>query len=262
MTLGFKSSDIFGVKVTPTTMDDLFTLMDRSIAAEDKVVIASLNLHGMYKLFKDDVFRALHEDDKTCVHIDGMPIIWLGRAAGLDLDASHRTGWVDWFLPLMERAQRSGWRIYYLGGTSRVLADGLARLRRDYPDLAIDGHDGYFDARRGSAGNTAVVEHINAFRPHLLIVGMGMGRQEHWISENRADLKTNCIGTCGACMEYFAGAVPTAPRWLGPLGLEWLYRLISDPKRFWHRYLVEPWFVAWFLITGAGRRRAPARTDR
>ncbi|EWY41442.1 glycosyl transferase [Skermanella stibiiresistens SB22] len=261
MPLGFKSNDIFGVKVTPTTMDDLFTLMDRSIAADDKVVIASLNLHGMYKLFKDDVFRALHDDDKTCVHIDGMPIVWLGRAAGLDLDARHRTGWIDWFLPLMERAQRSGWRIYYLGGTAQVLADGLARLRREYPDLAIDGHDGYFDATPGSAENAAVVAHINAFRPNMLIVGMGMGRQEHWISENRASLRTNCIGTCGACMEYFAGAVPTAPRWLGPLGLEWLYRLLSDPKRFWHRYLVEPWIVAWLLMTGAGRRRA-ARSQR
>ena len=59
-------------------MDDLFTLMDRSVAAKDQVVIASLNLHGIYKLFKDDVFRTLHEDPKTCVHIDGTPIIWLG----------------------------------------------------------------------------------------------------------------------------------------------------------------------------------------
>ena len=86
MPLGFKSSEIFGVKVTPTTMEDLFTLMDRSVAAKDQVVIASLNLHGMYKLFKDEIFRSLHEDPKTCVHIDGTPIIWLGKAAGLSLN--------------------------------------------------------------------------------------------------------------------------------------------------------------------------------
>jgi N-acetylglucosaminyldiphosphoundecaprenol N-acetyl-beta-D-mannosaminyltransferase len=244
MVLGYPSHDVFGVKMTPTTVDDLFTLMDRSIAAEDQVVIASLNLHGMYKLFKDDVFRALHDDPKTCVHIDGMPVIWLGKAAGLNLNSRHRTGWIDWFLPLMERAQRSGWRVYYLGGTAQVLADGLSRLRRDFPD-----------ARPGSEENRRVVEHINTFRPHILIVGMGMGRQEHWISENRATLRTNCIGTCGACLEYFAGAVPTAPRWMGPLGIEWLYRLLSDPKRFWKRYLVEPWIVAWLLATRAGRRR-------
>ena len=109
--------------------------------------------------------------------------------------------------------------------------------------------------------NAAVVEHINRFQPHILIVGMGMGRQEHWISGNRKILRTNCIGTCGACMEYFAGAVPTAPRWLGPLGLEWLYRLLSDPKRFWMRYLIEPWIVAWFLLTRSNRRRKAAATE-
>jgi N-acetylglucosaminyldiphosphoundecaprenol N-acetyl-beta-D-mannosaminyltransferase len=84
---------------------------------------------------------------------------------------------------------------------------------------------------------------------------MGMGRQEQWIFENRATLRTHCIGTCGACMEYFAGAAPTPPRWMGPLGVEWLFRLLSDPKRFWKRYLVEPWIVAWLLATGAARRR-------
>jgi N-acetylglucosaminyldiphosphoundecaprenol N-acetyl-beta-D-mannosaminyltransferase len=258
MPLGFKSSEIFGVKVTPTTMEDLFTLMDRSVAAKDQVVIASLNLHGMYKLFKDEIFRSLHDDPKTCVHIDGTPIIWLGKAAGLSLNNEHRTGWIDWFLPLMERAQRSGWRVYYLGGTEEVLTGGLARLRGEFPELAIDGHNGYFDARPGSAANTAVVDHINRFEPHILIVGMGMGRQEHWISANRENLRTNCIGTCGACMEYFAGVVPTAPRWLAPLGLEWLYRLLSDPARFWRRYLVEPWIVAWFLLTRTNRKRRRA----
>ena len=62
-------------------------------------------------------------------------------------------------------------------------------------------------------------------------------------------------------MEYFAGAVPTAPRWLAPLGLEWLYRLLSNPRRFWRRYLIEPWIVAWFLLTRSNRRRKAAATE-
>ena len=77
----------------------------------------------------------------------------------------------------MERAQRSGWRVYYLGGTEEVLTEGLARLRGEFPELAIDGHNGYFDPRPGSAANAAVVDHINRFEPHILIVGMGMGRR-------------------------------------------------------------------------------------
>jgi N-acetylglucosaminyldiphosphoundecaprenol N-acetyl-beta-D-mannosaminyltransferase len=92
------------------------------------------------------------------------------------------------------------------------------------------------------------VQDINAYRPHVLVVGMGMGRQERWIMDNLDRLEVNGIGTSGACIEYFAGAVPTPPRWLGPIGLEWLYRLCTNPRRFAWRYLVEPWLVLGFIL--------------
>ncbi|HEV7368002.1 WecB/TagA/CpsF family glycosyltransferase [Arenibaculum sp.] len=244
-----------GFKITPTTVDDLFSLIGRAVRNDRKVVIASQNVHGLYVYARDETFRRLHEDPDTCVHIDGMPLVWLGRAFGLDLKAEHRTGWIDWFLPLLERADREGWRIFYLGAPPDVLETGLATLRRRFPGLQIEGRDGYFDTTRDGPENRAVVERINACRPHMLIVGMGMGRQEHWIAENKADLAVNCIGTCGACLEYFAGAAYTPPRWLGRFGLEWTARLLANPKRFWRRYLVEPWYVAWWLSRGVAARR-------
>ena len=85
MPLGFKSSELFGVKVTPTTMDDLFTLMDRSVAAKDQVVIASLNLHGMYKLFKDDVFR-------PCMMTRRPASISMARRSS---GSARRLGWIS-----------------------------------------------------------------------------------------------------------------------------------------------------------------------
>jgi N-acetylglucosaminyldiphosphoundecaprenol N-acetyl-beta-D-mannosaminyltransferase len=248
---------LFGYKITPTTAQDLFDMTERAVDADARVVIASQNLHGLYVHARDPVFRALHEDPATCVHIDGTPILWLGRLAGLKLGREHRTAWIDWFLPLLDLAERKGWRVFYLGARPEVLEAGFAELRRRFPRLSIDGQDGYFDQRHGSPGNDAVIRRINGFRPQILIVGMGMGRQEQWISENRAALEVNCIGTCGACIEYFAGAVPTPPRWLGPLGLEWAYRLASDPARFWRRYLVEPWAVAWKIAAGLASRRRP-----
>ena len=248
---------LFGYKITPTTTRDLFDLAGRAVDADARVVIASQNLHGLYVHARDPAFRALHDAPDTCVHIDGTPILWLARAAGLRLGREHRTAWIDWFLPLMELVRAKGWRVFYLGGRPEVLAAGFAELRRRLPGLALDGHDGYFDQAHGSAGNEAVIARINRFRPQILIVGMGMGRQERWISENLEALEVNCVGTCGACPEYFAGAVPTPPRWLGPLGLEWTYRLASDPARFWRRYLVEPWAVAWAIVAGLAARRPP-----
>jgi N-acetylglucosaminyldiphosphoundecaprenol N-acetyl-beta-D-mannosaminyltransferase len=88
-----------------------------------------------------------------------------------------------------------------------------------------------------------VIVDINAYAPHILMVGMGMPRQELWILENRHDLRVNVIMPSGAIMDYIAGALPTPPRWLGPLGLEWCYRLLAEPARLSRRYMLEPWFV-------------------
>jgi N-acetylglucosaminyldiphosphoundecaprenol N-acetyl-beta-D-mannosaminyltransferase len=88
-----------------------------------------------------------------------------------------------------------------------------------------------------------VLAAIRSFRPHILMVGMGMPRQEHWILDNLDEIEVRVILTAGACMDYVAGAVPTPPRWMGRWGLEWLFRLGSDPTRLWRRYLIEPWFV-------------------
>ncbi len=99
-----------------------------------------------------------------------------------------------------------------------------------------------------------VVEKINAFRPHVLMVGMGMPRQERWILHRFDELDANAILQSGACFDYVAGAIPTPPRWLGRFGLEWLYRLACEPVRLWRRYLVEPWLVGAWLVRDLLRR--------
>ena len=240
------SYDLLGFKVTPTTKEQLLNFIADSIENGEQRIIASQNLHGVYMYFKDEKFRSLH--DRAFVHIDGMPIIWLGKLAGLKLRTDQRTGWIDWFMPLMERAAHNGWRVFYVGGEPQVLGRGLEYVGENCPDIRIAGHHGYFDARPGSQENRAAVEAINDFSPHLLIVGMGMGRQESWILDNLDALNVNCIGTAGACIEYFAGAASIPPRWLGQVGLEWVYRLFSNPRRFWWRYLIEPWLTAWLLL--------------
>jgi N-acetylglucosaminyldiphosphoundecaprenol N-acetyl-beta-D-mannosaminyltransferase len=86
-----------------------------------------------------------------------------------------------------------------------------------------------------------VLEEINRIRPQLLLIGMGMPRQEHWVYDNLEHLAANAIVLSGACFDYIAGAIPTPPRWMGQIGLEWLYRLATEPRRLWRRYLLEPW---------------------
>jgi N-acetylglucosaminyldiphosphoundecaprenol N-acetyl-beta-D-mannosaminyltransferase len=176
-------------------------------------------------------------------HIDGMSLIMLGRVLGFPLKRDHRTGYMD-FLPLLAKEAASrGWRIFYLGSRSGVAEKAARILRERYAGLQILTHHGHFNAERAGRQNQEVLAEINAYDPHVLMVGMGMPRQEIWVIENQKDIASRAVFCCGALMDYVAGELPTPPRWIGRLGFEWLYRLLSEPARLWQRYLVEPWSV-------------------
>jgi N-acetylglucosaminyldiphosphoundecaprenol N-acetyl-beta-D-mannosaminyltransferase len=251
---------VLGLKATAITDLGLLDRIDIAILRRQQISIASLNLHGIYIFHTDPVFRNFHQDDRTLVRIDGMSIIMLARLVGKRLRREHRIAWIDLLPHMLDRAADSKWRVFYLGGKPEVLNAGLRKLRAAYRAVELDGCHGYFSTSPGSFENKRTIARIDAFRPDILLVGMGMGRQEHWVVENRDLLDVPVVAVCGACIEYFAGSIRTAPRWLGPLGLEWAYRLFSDPHRFAWRYMVEPWVAMALLLRAAlGRRgdRAP-----
>jgi N-acetylglucosaminyldiphosphoundecaprenol N-acetyl-beta-D-mannosaminyltransferase len=249
------SYDVFGAKLTPMTREDILALIAEHIAERKQCVVASQNLHGLKVLQEEEHFRALHALPQTYVHLDGMPLVALCRLAGIDARGRHRVTLLDLIWPMMELAAAEGWRVYAVGSEPAVLARGLAVIRERYPNLQIAGHHGFF-ALDDSAANRALLDELRGFDPQLVLVGMGMGRQERWILANLEALHPASICTVGACLEYLAGAVQTPPRWLGRAGLEWLFRLITDPRRFAHRYLIEPWTVlARVASHSIGRRR-------
>jgi N-acetylglucosaminyldiphosphoundecaprenol N-acetyl-beta-D-mannosaminyltransferase len=142
-----------------------------------------------------------------------------------------------------------------------VADQAAARLHETFPGLQIESHHGYFDRTAGSAEQEAVLARIAEYRPQLLLVGMGMPLQEHWVLESLDRLEANLIFTVGGLFDYLAGVQPTPPRWMGRVGLEWLHRLVADPRRMWQRYFLEPWFVVGLLLRVQVRnrfRQAPA----
>lgn len=244
--------ELLGTRVYPLTIADLHDLISAAIAEARRVVIASQNLHGIYVFHRSEAMRSLHR--KALPRIDGMPLVFLGRLLGYPVHREHRVTWVDWMEPLMVEASRKGWRVFYLGGRPGVVDDGVAILRARVPELEIQFAHGHFDARPGSPENEAVLAAIEAYEPHILLVGMGMPRQEAWIDANLDRLHVNAVLTCGAAIEYVAGAMPTPPRWMGRFGLEWLYRLGSDPRRLAKRYLIEPWSLSGLFVSDVWRR--------
>jgi N-acetylglucosaminyldiphosphoundecaprenol N-acetyl-beta-D-mannosaminyltransferase len=258
MASSLTSHEILGFRITPLTTAEILNLIAENVADDTTCLIASQNVHGLYKYFTDDAFPKLHE--RAHVRIDGMPLVWLARLHGLPVTRRHRAAMIDCFPELLKRSASEGWRVFYLGGRPDVMQNGRRNLQGAYPGLQFEGHHGYFSADSESAENRSVIDQINAFRPHVLMVGMGMGRQERWILDNQDRLRTNCIWTCGALLEYFAGAAPIAPRWLGQIGMEWAYRLCSNPRRFAWRYLIEPWLVVGLIATRRTRRRVALRS--
>jgi N-acetylglucosaminyldiphosphoundecaprenol N-acetyl-beta-D-mannosaminyltransferase len=246
---------LLGVTLHPRSLQGMNMLVEQGIREGHKWIIANHNLHSVYLFNRHAKLREFYSSVHW-THIDGMPLVALGRLYGYPLRRDQRVTFVDWTYPLMELAASEGWRVFYVGSSKYSAERGAVQLRKLYPSLQIEVNDGYFDERYGSAENEALVQRINTYEPDLLIVGMGMPRQEFWTHDNFARVKAHVIlSSAGAAFDYVAGTVPTPPRWSGRLGLEWAFRLANDPLRLFTRYLLEPWYILLLLALDYLRSR-------
>jgi N-acetylglucosaminyldiphosphoundecaprenol N-acetyl-beta-D-mannosaminyltransferase len=147
--------------------------------------------------------------------------------------------------------------VFFLGGAPGVAEAARTRILRDWPKAKLATHHGYFDAAAQSPETEAVIARIQAFRPHILLVGMGMPRQEIWLAKTYDRLPACAMFPIGGAFDYEAGVQRASPRWIGQLGLEWLFRLCADPRRLFRRYCIEPAFLLGPALTDL--RRAMAR---
>jgi N-acetylglucosaminyldiphosphoundecaprenol N-acetyl-beta-D-mannosaminyltransferase len=185
---------------------------------------------------------------------DGMPVVWASRLMGSPLP--ERVAGSDLVGPLLARAASRGWRVYLLGGRPGAAEEAGRRLGRE--GATVVGTDG---ARVGADGAASdeVLERIVGARPELLLVGLGSPKQELFIDRHRPRLGRTVAFACGAVIDFLAGQLPRAPRWMSRAGLEWAYRLAREPRRLWRRYLVEdPAFLAILLDSWRSRRRPEA----
>ncbi len=229
---------MLGVEVDQLTLEQLNQIIHAAITRNQRLLITNHNLHSIYLVRQDPIMRQAYQL-ADYIHIDGMPLIIWGKILGYDLNTAHRTTYVDWIHPLMALANAQKWRVFYLGGKPDVVEKGIRILQSTYPDIAFACHHGYFDAQNTTV-NQAIIRQIQSHQPQLLFVGMGMPRQEHWIVSHYADLSANVVLSSGACIDYIAQAVATPPRWMARISLEWLYRLLTEPRRLWKCYLYEP----------------------
>jgi N-acetylglucosaminyldiphosphoundecaprenol N-acetyl-beta-D-mannosaminyltransferase len=186
----------------------------------------------------------LHETLRAAdlVYCDGYGVRLAARV--LHAPVPHRMTGADWVWGLAALCETAGQSLYLLGSDPPIAREAAARLQRWYPRLTVAGsHHGYFEL--DSVHNERVIEDINAHAPDIVLVGMGTPKQELWIERYGDRVHADVLWTVGALLDYIAGRVPRAPRWLADNGLEWIFRLAIEPHRMWRRYLLgNPVFLS------------------
>ena len=235
-----RRAKVLGADVDLITRDGVLDFIENVAEAGHKAIVGNQNLHSVH-LCRRDVDMAAFYDQADLIEIDSMPMVYWARLLGLPTSAANRCTYLDWREGFWRLASQRRWRVFFLGAADGVAEQAARAMMQAWPGVEIATHHGYFDRTPGSAANEALIDQINAFEPHVVMVGMGMPIQELWVSRNAHALKRGVILTVGAAFDYEAGIQGAAPRILGGLCLEWLYRLVREPRRLSGRYLIEPW---------------------
>ncbi len=238
---------LLGQTVDLVRPEEVLHHVETWVEARRKVVIANHNLNSLALMQKEPRLRRFYER-ADLVEVDSTPLIHFAKLLGLHGKAFHRCTYLDWRDHFWSLVDRKGWRVMYIGGEPQVVERARGRLASEYPGADIKVRDGFFVATPGSRDNAVVVAEVKAFDPHILFVGMGMPRQELWILDNLDALPDCAVFSVGAAFDYEAGAQKAAPRWMGRMGVEWLFRLVNDPKRLARRYLIEPWSLSPLIL--------------
>ena len=186
----------------------------------------------------------LKESVEACdiINIDGMGVVLGARFLGNDVP--ERVAGVDLFYNLIGMSEQEGFPVFLLGATSDVVEETTRRLQAQHPKLNLAGfHHGYF-----WDDEEAVVNQINQSGAKLLFVAITSPKKENFINKWQDRLGVDFVMGVGGTFDVVAGKVNRAPMWMQNYGLEWLYRVIQEPRRMWKRYLVTNSKFAWYLF--------------
>ena len=240
--------NILGVQVSVTDPARALAAIKGNLDAWHGRYITACNVHAVVTAHDDPALCAA-ENGAVLTLPDGKPLTLVQRRRG-HADAGHVP-----ITALMERvlaeSAACGYRHYFYGSTERTQALLCERLNRDYPDAIVAGSEASVFRPLTREENDALVERINAAEPDFVWVGLGAPRQELWMAQNAGALNALALGVGGG-FDVLAGNVKRAPRWMQRLCLEWLFRLMQEPKRLFRRYLLTNTRFLYLL----GRERA------
>jgi N-acetylglucosaminyldiphosphoundecaprenol N-acetyl-beta-D-mannosaminyltransferase len=235
------SLSILGVQLNPVSVDDVHQYIVRVIEQGERALVMHLNVHCVNLCQKHGWLRDFM-NQANMVFCDGDGVRWGLRILGMS--PPPKITYDRWIWQLAELAEQQGYRCYFFGGRPGVAEAAARNISQRFPRLKIVGtQHGYFD--KLGAENDRVVAEINRAKPDILILGFGMPTQEQWLRDNWHTVDAHVLLTGGAVFDYVSGRARRAPAWMIRWHLEWLFRLLQEPRRLFKRYIWgNPYFMA------------------
>ena len=249
---------MLGVPFDNVTTADTLRLIGDMIASRKPHYLATANVDFVVQAQADPELRRILLDADLVV-ADGMPLVWASRWLGNPLpERVTGSGLTPLLLAL---AEEQGWRVFFLGGTEQSVAQAAANTRARHPKLQVDAYSPPFgrlvDARTDDPMNNAeILRRLREAKPDILLVAFGCPKQERWIYAHYRSLGVPVSIGVGATIDFLAGTMRRAPVWMQKTGLEWVFRLLQEPRRLFRRYAMGMWVFGWAMLGQLRRLRA------
>ncbi len=242
--------NVLGVGVSAIDMAQALDTIECWLARREQHYVCVTGVHGIMESQRDEALRRIH-NRAGLVTPDGMPLVWLSWLNG----RSHveRVYGPDLMLTCCERSVARGYRHFFYGGGEGVARRLADRLCSRYPGLNVVGTGTPPFRPLSAAEDQAIVREINGAGPDIIWVGLSTPKQERWMDAHVGHLRAPVLIGVGAAFDFHAGLKKQAPRWVRQSGFEWLFRLATEPRRLWRRYLRNnPAFIGRVLLQAAG----------
>ncbi|HYH23491.1 MAG TPA: WecB/TagA/CpsF family glycosyltransferase [Azospirillum sp.] len=254
--------NVLGVGVSAINMDNALDIIDRWIDAGHQSYVCVACVHGVMESQRDPNIRAVY-NAAGMVTPDGMPLVWLLKLARQR--HADRVYGPDLMLAAFERSVRSGHRHFLYGVTDATLARLRTNLEARFPGCRIVGTYAPPFRPLTTAEDAAVVRTINESGADIVWVSLSAPKQEQWMAQHRGMLRAPVLVGVGAAFDFHAGVKRQAPRFIQRSGFEWLFRLLTEPRRLWKRYATtNPAFIVRIMgqLTGLRRYTLPDDSGR
>jgi len=229
-----RAHSVLGAYIDALTWDEALWKIASAGEAHESRYVCICNVHSVVTTTRDAEFRRIVNESDMATP-DGAPIAWALRRLGNP--TQERINGPDLMWKYLEHAERCGHIVFFYGSTLSTLNRLRHTLQRHFPRLRIGGMHSPSFGTLTAEEDDAEVQAINASGAHVVFVGLGCPKQEKWMASHRGRIHAVMIGV-GAAFDYHAGVIRRAPLWWQRNGLEWLYRLLSEPRRLFKRYMV------------------------